>query len=416
MKSPLNADKEADIEISILPAKIAADETEIVERKGIGHPDTLADALAERLSVTYSNYTLKNFGVILHHNFDKLALLGGKTDVTYGYGHITSPIRVLLNGRASTSFSDLNIPAQEILENESRKFFGETFGDLLDTSKNLEFYYNIVGRSGPGRIRESKGSRGNLFEPKSIADVRGYDKLVANDTSIGCGYAPLSSFEKLILQLEEFLNSKETKGKFPWLGTDIKIMGVKSESKSSITCCVPEIAKYVFSQDVYRKNVRIVKQSIEDFAEAFGYSNLDVAANTRDDYEKNDVYLTATGSSIESGDEGIVGRGNRINGLITPNRPMNLEGACGKNPLYYVGKLYNVAAVSTANRIYSETGIPNEVFFVSQNGRNLLQPWHSILRLYDKADANYIREIVIDEIQKIPDITLRILKQEIRLY
>lgn len=314
------------------------------------------------------------------------------------------------------SFGDSKIPVQEIMEDEARKFFNETFSDLIDISKDLEFQYNIVGRSGPGRIRESKGSRGNLFEPKSIVEVRGYDKLVANDTSIGCGYAPLSAFEKLILQLEEHLNSKETKNKLPWLGTDIKIMGVKSESNSSVTCCAPEIAKYVFSQDVYRKNLQIVKQLIADFAEDSGYSTLDVAANTRDDYEKNDVYLTATGSSIESGDEGIVGRGNRINGLITPHRPMNLEGACGKNPLYYVGKLYNVAAVSTANRLYSETGIPNEVFFVSQNGRNLLQPWHTIVRLYGEADVNYIKEAVIDEIQKIPDITLRILKREIRLY
>ncbi|MEM7826325.1 MAG: methionine adenosyltransferase, partial [Candidatus Aenigmatarchaeota archaeon] len=45
-------------------------EIEIVERKGIGHPDTLADALAENLSVAYSNYTLQQFGLILHHNFD----------------------------------------------------------------------------------------------------------------------------------------------------------------------------------------------------------------------------------------------------------------------------------------------------------------------------------------------------------
>jgi S-adenosylmethionine synthetase len=41
---------------------------EFVERKGIGHPDTLADALAEHLSVNYSRYTKKRFGAILHHN------------------------------------------------------------------------------------------------------------------------------------------------------------------------------------------------------------------------------------------------------------------------------------------------------------------------------------------------------------
>ncbi|MEJ8650769.1 methionine adenosyltransferase [Streptomyces sp. MS1.AVA.3] len=50
------------------------DATTIVERKGLGHPDTLADHLAERLSQIYSQYTASRFGAVLHHNFDKLAL------------------------------------------------------------------------------------------------------------------------------------------------------------------------------------------------------------------------------------------------------------------------------------------------------------------------------------------------------
>lgn len=58
----------------------------IVERKGWGHPDTLADHLAERLSRTYSRYTLERFGAVLHHNFDKLGLLGGASEVRYGAG------------------------------------------------------------------------------------------------------------------------------------------------------------------------------------------------------------------------------------------------------------------------------------------------------------------------------------------
>ena len=59
---------------------------EIVERKGIGHPDTLSDALAERLSNAYSKYTLKHFGAVLHHNFDKVGMMGGKCSVEFGSG------------------------------------------------------------------------------------------------------------------------------------------------------------------------------------------------------------------------------------------------------------------------------------------------------------------------------------------
>jgi S-adenosylmethionine synthetase len=72
----------------------------------------------------------------------------------------------------------------------------------------------------------------------------------------------------------------------------------------------------------------------------------------RDIPDRDELYLTYTGSSIESGDEGVVGRGNRVTGLITPLRPMNIEGASGKNPVYHVGKLYNLAAqrIATSRR------------------------------------------------------------------
>ena len=85
---------------------------EVVERKGLGHPDTLADALAEYLSVNYSKYTLSKFGAILHHNFDKVGLLGGASFVRFGEGKITKPIRILLNGRASGRFADVIIPVR----------------------------------------------------------------------------------------------------------------------------------------------------------------------------------------------------------------------------------------------------------------------------------------------------------------
>ena len=57
---------------------------EIVERKGIGHPDTLADALAERMSVAYSQHCRDRFGAVLHHNLDKLYLRGGHSRIGLG--------------------------------------------------------------------------------------------------------------------------------------------------------------------------------------------------------------------------------------------------------------------------------------------------------------------------------------------
>jgi S-adenosylmethionine synthetase len=47
-----------------------------------------------------------------------------------------------------------------------------------------------------------------------------------------------------------------------------------------------------------------------------------------------------------------VGRGNRVNGLITMNRPMSTEAAAGKNAMSHVGKIYNVLAHRMAEKIY----------------------------------------------------------------
>src|SRR5690349_11539310 len=77
---------------------------QIIERKGWGHPDKLADDLAETLSRVYSQYTLEHCGAVLHHNFDKLCLLGGRSEVSYGSSKIVEPIRILVNGRVSRSF------------------------------------------------------------------------------------------------------------------------------------------------------------------------------------------------------------------------------------------------------------------------------------------------------------------------
>ena len=50
---------------------------EVVERKGIGHPDTICDALAEEVSRALSRTYLERFGRVLHHNDDKALLCGG---------------------------------------------------------------------------------------------------------------------------------------------------------------------------------------------------------------------------------------------------------------------------------------------------------------------------------------------------
>ncbi len=177
---------------------------EFVERKGIGHPDTLADALAEKLSANYSKYTLDKFGAILHHNFDKVGLLGGSSYVRFGEGKITRPIRVLLNGRASTKFGDTLIPLKDLLVRWSTEFMLDNL-PALNPETDLEFHYNQSSQSSPGKTyekSEEEGTREYWFEPRGLQDIQELKHLLSNDTSLGVGYAPYSKLEQLVLDIE----------------------------------------------------------------------------------------------------------------------------------------------------------------------------------------------------------------------
>jgi len=80
-----------------------------------------------------------------------------------------------------------------------------------------------------------------------------------------------------------------------------------------------------------------------------------VAVTTADDVEAGRLYLTVTGTSAESGDDGQAGRSNRVGGLITQWRPMTLEAAAGKNVFSHVGKSYSSVAHQIARELVANT-------------------------------------------------------------
>lgn len=396
-------------------------EIEIIERKGSGHPDTLADGLAEHLSISFSNYSLERFGAVLHHNFDKVGLLGGTSYVAFSEGYLVSPIRVLINGRMSTKFANERIPTKKLLINWTKEFFRKHL-PLIDPDEDLEFHLNLSSQSSPGKTYEKdakRSARQRWFEPESLADLPELNKLMSNDTSVGVGYAPASSLEIIGLEIENSLNSDEYKEQNPWIGSDIKVMGVRNRDKYYFTICIPQIAKHVRNLDNYVKNLSEARKHIGNILlnHKIKDENYELSINTRDNYDLAELYLTATGSSIESGDEGLAGRGNRVNKIISPTRPMSMEGSCGKNPVYHIGKIYYVAAFNLANKIYEKLGIENEVYIISQSGRDLLDPW--IIAVYTQNSLSFeneLHQIINDEIKNLPEITNSILKGEIRIY
>jgi len=386
---------------------------EVVERKGVGHPDTLSDHLAEYLSVQYSNFTINKFGVILHHNFDKVGLLGGKSSVKFGSGKLTSPIRVLINGRASFSFGGENFDVWQMLVDWTKKFLVNKLPNI-NPEIDIVCINNLSTASSPGQQKDnaSKSARNFWFQPRSLEDLPELKQPFSNDTSVGVGFAPYSKLETFVLNIEDTLNDFEYKKNNIWIGSDIKIMGAREGENFYITMCVPQIADYVPDAETYLRNLSKVKNDINVIALQLGINNLELNVNTRDSVEKNEFYLTATGSSIESGDEGLVGRGNRVNRLITPNRIMCIEGAAGKNPIYHIGKVYHLFANNLANKIYEKFGLENAISVISQSGRDLNDPWIISIETTEELGNNIKKDIEIfikNEINNIKGITKDIL-------
>lgn len=334
---------------------------ELVERKGLGHPDTLCDALAEHLSRTLSRAYLERFGVILHHNVDKALLRGGAARAAFGGGEVTEPIEIYLAGRATTEAKGVRVAVDELAVEGSKQWLSEHLR-FLDVEKHVRII---------PRIRPTSADLAELF----LRRPAGAPPL-ANDTSLGVGYAPLDELERTVLAVERQLNAPEAKARLPVIGEDIKVMGVRSGDRTSLTVACAMVGRFVADLDDYWRQKEQLRALALEAARATCRGALELVVNAADGTTAQSVYLTVTGLSAEAGDDGQVGRGNRVNGLITPYRPMTLEAAAGKNPVTHVGKLYNLVANRIARAVVAEVPAAAEAtcHLVSQIGRPITDP------------------------------------------
>jgi S-adenosylmethionine synthetase len=353
------------LEIGPLEVRTPASQPfEIVERKGLGHPDTICDALTENLSRALSRVYLERFGAILHHNVDKALLCGGAARPAFGGGEVTEPIDIYLAGRATARFEGVTIAVDEIAVEESRRWLGANLRHL-DPERQVRIH---------PRIRPTSPDLAALFLRQREAGAP-----LANDTSLGVGFAPLDTLERTVLEVERKLNSPAVKAAQPEIGEDIKIMGVRSGGDLSLTVACALVGRHVAGLDDYRAK----KARIRELALAAAGGRAKVEVNTADGDTADSVYLTVTGLSAEAGDDGQVGRGNRVNGLITPYRPMSLEAAAGKNPVTHVGKLYNLLANRIARALVAEVAGVQEAYcyLVSRIGHPITEPQLMDLKL-----------------------------------
>lgn len=321
---------------------------EIVERKGVGHPDYICDAVADRISVGLSKAYLEKAGAILHHNVDKSLLVAGETAPKFGGGTVKQPILFVLGDRATSEFDGQRIDIEEIAKREAKNWL-KSNTRFVDPEKHVRYQVELK----PGSV--------------GLTDIfkRNGKVLGANDTSAAVGYAPMTRTEKTVLETERYVNSSDFKRHFPESGEDVKVMGFRNRNDLKLTVAMAFVDRYISSEeDYFEKKEKILEEINRYVAVNTDFDLVDVELNTLDVKGRGlgGLYLTVLGTSADSGDSGQVGRGNRVNGLISLNRPFCSEAASGKNPVSHVGKIYNFLTFKIAQNIYEEISELEEVY------------------------------------------------------
>jgi S-adenosylmethionine synthetase len=346
----------------LIQRPIEEQEIEIVERKGIGHPDSISDGIAESVSRALCNAYIERFGAIMHHNTDEVQITAGESAPEFGGGEIIKPMDILLTGRGIAQIDGKKIGLDRIAISAAKNF-------LNDHIINLDIESCTVVEC---KIGHGSGDLRDVFARKGKAPL-------SNDTSFGVGFAPFSETETIVMKTENLLNSRGFKNKLPAVGEDIKVMGMRDKDLITLTVAVAMVDKYVNDLDSYLEVKSKVKEEIARLSSQYTSREVEIFVNTADrcdDCDLPSVYLTVTGTSAEMGDDGSVGRGNRANGLITPNRPMSMEATSGKNPINHVGKIYNLLSNKMADDIVKEVeGVQQvHIMLLSQIGKPVDQP------------------------------------------
>lgn len=383
---------------------------EIVERKGLGHPDYICDAVMDQISIRLSKEYLEKAGQILHHNVDKSLLVAGRSESRFGGGIVKQPMLFVFGDRATSEFNNLRIDVKEIAVEVAKKWFKDNMR-LIDPEKHVRY-----------QVELKPGSAGlvDIFKRKGKV-------LGANDTSAAVGYAPITRTEKIVLKTERFLNSKEFKQRFPESGEDVKVMGFRNNNNLHLTIAMAFVDRFIFSEEDYFEKKAKILEEIKKFVRSnTDFENVVIELNTLDVRGRgiDGIYLTVLGTSADGGDSGQVGRGNRVNGLISLNRPFCSEAAAGKNPVSHVGKIYNVLTFEIAKHVYEEVPEVEEVYIwlLSKIGSPIDHPAVAAAQVIMKGNnslekvRNKIGEVLDYELENIDKFCMKLAQGKIQTY
>jgi S-adenosylmethionine synthetase len=338
---------------------------ETVERKGLGHPDTMADLMAEAFSRLYSRYCLENFGHILNHAVDKLTLVGLSTICDFGGFAVVAPGEILLIGNITPAVGAHRIPVFDLLRAAVQHVVSVS---LVDDSIVPALNLSVVNTYSSAQDRPR-----NFFLPLDSSEAAhvGEGERGANDTVFCTAVAPYSPLESLVLELESAVTGPAGRQRFRGIGTDVKVLATRRGRSVDVTVCVPVLPAAARDRDEYRALLEPVTQTLQGVIDASPFE-AKLSVNTKD--REGGCYLAPYGTALGKSDCGAVGRGNRQGGVISAFRPANVEAPAGKNPLHHAGKLYTLAAEYIASDIWALIGAKSAVTIATSNGTPITTP------------------------------------------
>jgi S-adenosylmethionine synthetase len=383
---------------------------EIVERKGVGHPDSMCDAIMDQVSVGLSRAYLEKFGTIMHHNADKSLLVAGNVECRFGGGVVKEPMLLIFGDRATFEVDGVSIPVEEIAIQTAKDWLRENLR-FVDPEVHMKY-----------QVELKPGSQGltDIFKRKECM-------LGANDTSAAVGYAPMTRTENMVLDTERYVNSGDFKKRFPEAGEDVKVMGFRNGANLNLTVAMAFVDRFVDSEKDYMRKKADIQADVQECANAKGMfekvvvdlNNLDVEGRGVDG-----VYLTVLGTSADGADSGQVGRGNKVNGVISLNRPIGTEAAAGKNPVSHVGKIYNALTHQIARSVVEKVPEVEEtcIWLLSQIGNPIDQPAIAAAQVVLNSGASLdevqgrITEVIDGELANIEDFCKKLIYGKISVW
>jgi S-adenosylmethionine synthetase len=310
--------------------------------------------------------------------------------VDFGKAQMVKPHRLILSGRTSAEFAGTRIEYEAIQRQAATDWLRQCLPSL-DVSQWLEIHSFT-----------SSSSRSPVwYHPRSIDDVPDAKHPWANDTSVCVGYWPLSLTEQLTLNLEGYFYQQD-KPVYDFIGQDIKVMAVRDGNTLEVTMCIPFMAQKVSdSQFYWDRMAELQKGLIERAQQVIGDRyRLNLFLNTQDQRstDARGHYFVCSGSALDFGEEGMVGRGNRSRGIISSIRPYSMEASNGKNPVYHVGKVYGYI-VDILSKLIAETfDCECHLAVATRNGDPLFEPYQMFVHVSKQISENEVRSLIEREL------------------